>query len=150
MPTMKISKIALQQLAQHNIKPSVQRLAILKLLLSNKKRPTVDMIYGELKKQLPTLSRATVYNTLNLFTQQGMVREICIDPNEKRYDMTSEPLAYLRCGSCGKLCEIGISPKLCKRLSQLESEHHIEGFDLYLRGYCKECAARSTAQTPAL
>ena len=57
-------------LREHGISPSYQRIRVFEYLISNKNHPTVDMIYKELIKEIPTLSRTTVYNTLNLLVKQ--------------------------------------------------------------------------------
>lgn len=57
---------ATEQLIEHNIRPSVQRVAIMQYLLDHRTHPTADDIYTELVKTMPTLSRTTVYNTLQL------------------------------------------------------------------------------------
>ena len=58
-------------LKEHNIKPSYQRMKIFQYLLDNHNHPTVDTIYKALCTEIPTLSKTTVYNTLNLFIQQN-------------------------------------------------------------------------------
>ena len=60
----------IQKLSAHNIKPSLQRLAIYSYLLEKKNHPTVDMIYSDLHPSMPTLSKTTVYNTLKLFIEK--------------------------------------------------------------------------------
>ena len=56
-------------LKKHDIKPSYQRMKIFQYLLDNHNHPTVDTIYKALCTEIPTLSKTTVYNTLNLFIQ---------------------------------------------------------------------------------
>ena len=53
-------------LLEKNIRPSHQRIKVMEFLLKNKIHPTVDYIYNELHEEIPTLSKTTVYNTLNL------------------------------------------------------------------------------------
>jgi len=82
---MKIDEVS-ELMKRNNISPSVQRISIYKYMIDNKNHPTVDMIYKALEKKIPTLSKTTVYNTLNLFIEKGIVIEIKIDKNEMRYD----------------------------------------------------------------
>ena len=56
-------------LISYNIKPSVQRIAIMDYLLAHKTHPSIDEIYLALCKDIPTLSKTTVYNTLKLFVE---------------------------------------------------------------------------------
>lgn len=68
-----------QHLTDHGVKPSIQRLAIMKYLMEHRTHPTADMIFNDLYKEIPTLSKTTVYNTLKLLTEHGAVRTIGID-----------------------------------------------------------------------
>ena len=54
-------------LKNHGIRPSMQRMAIMEYLMSSCKHPSVDVIYTNLLPKMPTLSRTTIYNTLELF-----------------------------------------------------------------------------------
>ena len=59
-----------EYLKENGIKPSYQRMKIYEFLLQNRIHPTVDTIYRALNKEIPTLSKTTVYNTLNLFIEK--------------------------------------------------------------------------------
>ena len=54
----------------HSIKPSFQRILILKYLIEMKNHPSVEIIFKHLMNDIPTLSKTTVYNTLNLFSKK--------------------------------------------------------------------------------
>ena len=60
-----------ERLQEHHIKPSVQRIAIMKYLMEHHTHPTVDEIYTALSPTIPTLSKTTVYNTLKILTEEG-------------------------------------------------------------------------------
>ena len=59
------------RLLEHNIKPSMQRIAIMEYLMEHPIHPSADDIYTALSPSMPTLSKTTVYNTLKLFSEQG-------------------------------------------------------------------------------
>lgn len=63
-------------LEENNIRPSSQRVLMLKYLEENHIHPTADKIYIDLSKNLPTISKATVYNNLKLFLNRGLIKEI--------------------------------------------------------------------------
>ena len=67
---------ALQQLKDHKIRVTPQRQIILNYLITHHNHPSVETIYQELATQLPNLSLATVYNTLKLFVDLGIVIEL--------------------------------------------------------------------------
>jgi len=60
-----------ERLLEHNIKPSMQRIAIMEYLMNHPIHPSADDIYTALSPSMPTLSKTTVYNTLRLFSEQG-------------------------------------------------------------------------------
>ena len=70
---MKPTQQSYEQLTLHGVKPSVQRLAVMEYLLTHRTHPTVDEIYRALVSKIPTLSQATVYNTLKLFVSHGWI-----------------------------------------------------------------------------
>jgi Fe2+ or Zn2+ uptake regulation protein len=87
---MKIDAAA--RLAEHGIQPSAQRLAVAAYVLATDEHPSADQVWAEARRRLPALSRATVYNTLHLFAEKGLLRELTLaggrvvyDPNVERH-----------------------------------------------------------------
>ena len=70
-----LSKVK-KYLVAHDVKPSIQRIAVMNYLLNNLTHPTVDEIYTNLSPNMPTLSRTTVYSTLKLLAEKGAVLQI--------------------------------------------------------------------------
>ena len=64
------------ELKKRNIRPSYQRLKILEYLMKERYHPTVEDIYFDLLKKIPTLSKSTIYNTLNLFIEKKLIKEV--------------------------------------------------------------------------
>ncbi|MDE5651027.1 MAG: transcriptional repressor, partial [Duncaniella sp.] len=97
----------LEQLSAHGVKPSAQRLLILRFLMENRVHPNVDEIYQALLPEHPTLSRTTVYNTLKLLTAAGIIR--CIDVGGSygaRWDFSHHDHAHFLCMSCGHVTDV--------------------------------------------
>jgi Fur family iron response transcriptional regulator len=63
----------LRELRAHGIQPTAQRLAVARFVLDAKSHPTADEVWEKVRAKSPTLSRATVYNTLNLFVEKGLL-----------------------------------------------------------------------------
>ncbi|MGC1454926.1 MAG: transcriptional repressor, partial [Nitrospirota bacterium] len=63
-----------------------QRIAILDYIIGNKDHPSADDIYREVSKKFTTMSLATVYTTLAALKERGVVLELTMDPDKKRYD----------------------------------------------------------------
>lgn len=66
-------KDLLQELRAHGIQPTAQRLAVARFVLDARSHPTADEVWDKVRQRNPTLSRATVYNTLNLFVEKGLL-----------------------------------------------------------------------------
>ncbi len=125
-----------KQLEKHNINPSYHRLKILHYLMKHRIHPTVDRIYKDLSKEIPTLSKTTIYTTLKLFIEKGIVRELFVDENEMRYEYADTPHGHFRCIKCGKIYDVEITVPLNKDTIQ---GHKILEQYLCFKGICKEC-----------
>ncbi len=119
------------------IHPSYQRLRIYEFLAKNNSHPTVDIIYSSLLKEIPTLSKTTVYNTLNLFHQKGIVYGLTIDENEVRYDANMKPHAHFKCVQCGHIFDIEIDSTFIA--NGFVCQHKVNERHLYLKGICSNC-----------
>ena len=133
---------AYNYLLQHEVKPSVQRLAIITYLHEHRTHPTVDDIYAGLIEQMPTLSKTTVYNTLNLFYQQGAVLALTIDEKNVCYDIDTSDHAHFKCLQCGQVFDV---PAIVNSITTMASEHGfiITEKHLYLKGYCSTCSEQN-------
>jgi Fe2+ or Zn2+ uptake regulation protein len=67
-------KALLETLRGRGIQPTAQRLAVARFVLETQAHPTADEVWERVRQRSPTLSRATVYNTLNLFVEKGLLR----------------------------------------------------------------------------
>lgn len=123
-------------LEKKGIKPSFHRLKILEYLKMNRIHPTADMLYDELSKEIPTLSRTTVYNTLKLFVNHGLVSALTIEDQELRFDIDTSPHGHFKCLKCGEIYDV-----FTIDIPDFESidGHDVKQVDLYLRGICKSC-----------
>lgn len=126
-----------QELKEKNINLSYQRLKVLEYLNNNRCHPTADKIYTDLHKELSTLSKTTVYNTLRVLTESGMVRVITIEDNETRYDINVENHGHFKCDSCGGIFDfsIDIDSLNCKGLDNFK----INSKNVYFNGICPSC-----------
>lgn len=97
---------AIENLTSHNIRPSVQRMAVYSYLLEKKNHPTVDMIYTDLHPSIPTLSKTTVYNTLKLFLDNNLVQTIIIEDEQLRFDADTSNHIHFKCTKCNQIYDI--------------------------------------------
>ena len=91
---------------QHGILPTPQRVEIARILLERPQHLSADQIIERLKASDSGVSKATVYNTLNLFAERGLVRELMVDPVRKFYDSTTRPHHHFYNLDTGELADI--------------------------------------------
>ena len=125
------------KLTSKNIKPSVQRIKILEYMINNECHPNADQIYQQLQKDIPTLSKTTVYNTLERFVEAGLVKLLNIEENENRYDIITELHGHFKCEECGSIINFDLDS------DQISSEM-LDGFmirdkNVYFKGVCPHC-----------
>lgn len=127
----------IHNLQKNGIKPSYARIKVYEYLVMKKSHPTVDEIYNELAKEIPTLSKTTVYNTLRLLIESKLARVVTIEDNETRYDATLPSHGHFKCESCGKVIdfEIDIDSFFADELSCFK----INEKNVYFKGICSEC-----------
>lgn len=124
-------------LKNSGIKPSFQRIKIFEYLVNKKNHPTVEMIYKELAKEIPTLSKTTVYNTLNLFVEKKITLIIVIEENETRYDAYTDIHGHFKCEKCGTIYDVKVDNKISE-IKSLE-KFQIDEQHLYYKGICSNC-----------
>jgi Fur family transcriptional regulator, iron response regulator len=73
-------------LAEHGIQPSAQRLAVAEYVLDTTEHPSADRVFTVVREHIPMISRATVYNTLNLLVEKGLLRQLVISEGSVAFD----------------------------------------------------------------
>ena len=91
---------------QFGILPTPQRLDIAAILLQRPQHMSAEHIIDKLKDSGSKVSKATVYNSLNLFSKHGLVREVMVDPVRKFYDSTTHPHHHFYNVDSGELSDI--------------------------------------------
>ena len=135
-----LSKVK-KYLVAHDVKPSIQRIAVMNYLLNNLTHPTVDEIYTNLSPNMPTLSRTTVYSTLKLLAEKGAVTQLTIDEKNVRYDSCTDPHAHFICLGCG--CVHDVAPIYLDKVNLGKYKNlRIVETQVYYKGYCPECDKR--------
>lgn len=113
---------------------------ILKYLVENQCHPTVDQIFSALRKQIPSLSKATVYNTLNVFIEAKLVRVLSIEDNETRYDIMMQNHGHFKCSSCGNIYNFAVN--IDQFMSEDLRNFQITEKNVYFNGVCPTCIAK--------
>lgn len=93
-------------LTTHGLQVTAQRLDIAEYVLSKPRHVSADQILVAMRKRGSRVSKATIYNTLNLFRERGLVRTVEVDPERQFYDSTTEPHHHFYNVDTGELIDI--------------------------------------------
>jgi Fur family transcriptional regulator, peroxide stress response regulator len=125
------------RLLEKGIRPSLQRIKVLEYLYQVMAHPSADEIFANVSPQIPSLSKATVYNTLRSFAQAGLIRVISVDGLENRFDLTTSNHGHFKCDRCGTIFNFGIDIDSFP-VDDL-ARFKINEKNVYFNGLCPNC-----------
>jgi Fe2+ or Zn2+ uptake regulation protein len=124
-------------LKKNQLKITPQRLEILKYLDKNRNHPTVDIIYTDLKEKNPSLSKTTVYNSVETLNEHNIIQSLTISGSELRYDFKNEMHHHFLCKKCGNIIDIDMK---CPNIGKMmENKHKVDEVHGYFKGTCNKC-----------
>jgi len=94
------------RLRQHGIQPTPQRLAVAQVVLTTRAHPAADQVWARVRRRSPTISRATVYNTLNLLVERGLLRSQILRGGKVVFEPRLEPHHHLIDEETGRIHDI--------------------------------------------
>lgn len=94
-------------LRRHGINPTAQRLIIGRAVFSSFQHISADQVLKMVNEERNCVSKATVYNTLNLFAQHKLVHEVIVDPSKVFYDSNTSPHHHIYNEDTGELIDVG-------------------------------------------
>ena len=97
---------AREVLERHGVRPTTQRLRIAEMLLDQPRHATAEQILATLRQSPGRVSKATVYNTLKLFVDHGLLRPIHVDPERCVYDSMVAPHHHFQDLETGEMTDI--------------------------------------------
>lgn len=95
-----------EHLSAHGVKPTRQRVMIARVLFERPQHVTAEQLLDKVSECHGHVAKATVYNTLNLFVEQGLVREVLVDRERAFYDTNTVPHHHLFCEDDGALTDV--------------------------------------------
>lgn len=136
-------KEAYDRLLNSGVRPSTQRMAIMQYLLTHATHPTIDEVYRAVNKEIASLSRTTVYNTLRLFADHHAAQMITIDDHHVCYDGNTTPHVHFFCKRCGRVIDLfeEHAPRLLRPKNV--GGNLVEEEQLYYKGVCLECRRKT-------
>ena len=123
-----------------NRRETKQREAILRILRYTRAHPTADQIYDEVRKDMPNISKGTVYRNLQVLEEDGAITELNLNGTLSRFEVKQEQNYHFRCETCGRVFDLDepIDKSLDERVSKktgFQISHHQTEF----RGLCRDC-----------
>jgi len=117
-----------------------QRDAVFKVIVGREDHPTASEIFEAARLRLPSISYATVYNSLRYLKEAGLVHEIRFGDSASRYDGITDRHDHAICNECGKLVDFDL-PQTAQLMQAAarKSQFKPESVHLTLRGLCADC-----------
>ncbi len=117
-----------------------QRKMVLQVISESKDHLTANEVFERAKVDLPSISFATVYNSLRYLKEAGHIAEISFASGASRFDRITTRHDHALCNSCGKLADLDIKlPEELLSLAAQRSNFEPDSIELTLRGICPEC-----------
>ena len=121
------------KLRAHGINPTHQRIEIAYALFSRHEHLSADQVMAIVNERHSETSKATVYNTLNLFLEKRLIREVIVDPSKVFYDPNTEPHYHMYDVQTGRLTDIDAGDVRVTGLPALPAGMVTEGMDIIIR-----------------
>ncbi|MEG2848481.1 MAG: transcriptional repressor [Bacilli bacterium] len=128
---------------------SVQREKILEFVTKSSEHPTADIVYKNLRREMPNLSLGTVYRNLTSLARIGKIKKITVANGSDHYDKTLENHYHILCNKCKKLYDIYFNDTVdIEKVSDLEKSINnengckISNIDIMFYGICNKCLSK--------
>jgi Fur family iron response transcriptional regulator len=122
-----------EMLRAHGINPTHQRIEIAYALFSRHEHLSADQVMTIVNERHSETSKATVYNTLNLFVEKGLIREVIVDPSRVFYDPNTDAHYHMYDVRSGRLTDISAAEVKISGLPPLPEGMETEGMDVIIR-----------------
>lgn len=137
---------SLADLKNRGIRLTPQRQVILQFLKETHEHPTAEQVYQKIGEQFPGISLATVYNTLKMLKELGVIRELSYGDMSSRYDGNDSEHAHLVCRACNEVLDVFCPPQENLMTQEIAaSGFMLENYRLEFYGTCPACQAEEKA-----
>ena len=134
---------SVEALREHGIQPSAQRVAVADYVLHTDEHPSADQVFAKVRKTFPMLSRATVYNTLNLFVEKHLLRELVLAEGRVVFDPKTDAHHHFIDESTGRIHDIPWQAVKVSQIDRLEG-YEVSEYQVVIRGRRRAGAARKS------
>ncbi|MBR0163122.1 MAG: transcriptional repressor [Lachnospiraceae bacterium] len=124
------------------LKYSRQREIIRNFMQGRTDHPTADVVYMNVRKEIPNISLGTVYRNLMLLVQMGELLKVEVGDGTVHFDPLTDDHAHLICNTCGKVEDLMLSvDEAMKQEAEHLSGGTVDGYTLTFTGTCAACRA---------
>jgi Fe2+ or Zn2+ uptake regulation protein len=120
-------------LREHGINPSAQRVAVAQYVLHTDEHPSADEIWIRVREHFPQVSRATIYNTVNLFVERGLLRQYVLAGGRVVFDPNTEDHHHLIDEESGEIHDIPWEAVQVSKVPKLDG-FEIREYHVVMRG----------------
>ena len=132
-------------LRDKGFKVTPQRLAIFKVLAASKAHPSAEMIFNQLQPAYPTMSLATVYKTVEILKEIGLIQVLNAGEDSFRYDADTSMHPHIRCLQCGRVDDLHeVDTGTFVREVAEKTPYRLTGQQFYFYGLCPSCQSKPT------
>jgi Fe2+ or Zn2+ uptake regulation protein len=126
-----------------------QRAAVYRVLAGTTTHPNADEVFQEVRVQVPGISLATVYKSLETLVNCGLAAKLTYGDGSARYDGRTDPHHHARCVGCGRVTDAPgrLSREELEGLSEGLDGFALSGYRLELTGYCHRCRPHEEPDT---
>ncbi len=114
-----------------------QKRKIMEYLFSTKSHPSAEMVYENIREEIPGISPATVYRNLQQLAIEGKIQRFSVG-KEYRFDAETSEHVHLICRVCGRVVDMGFMGELTKKFKE-KTPHKVEKVQIICHGICKDC-----------
>lgn len=128
-----VAEKLIQRLIGHGVRPTAQRLRIASLLLGKPQHLSAEQVLSGLRSQGMRVSKATIYNTLNLFAASGLIRQLSVGDDRCWFDSNTESHYHFHDMDTGALMDVSLRDVEFQRLPEPPPGMQVDGIDLVIR-----------------
>ena len=130
-------------LREKGFKVTPQRLAIYEVLSNTTEHPSAEVIFNQLQPHYPTMSLATVYKTIEILKEIGLVQVLNVGEDSFRYDANTENHPHVRCMVCKRVDDIFEvdASEFVDKVAQ-KTAYQLTGQQFYFYGICPDCQTK--------
>jgi Fe2+ or Zn2+ uptake regulation protein len=128
-----VKRDLVETLREHDIQPSAQRVAVAEYVLDTDEHPSADQVWARVKEHFPMLSRATIYNTLNLFVEKGLLKELVLAEGKVVFDPNVEAHHHFIDEESGTIHDVPWSAISVRNIDALKG-YEVREYQVVMRG----------------